>query len=188
MWTRQLLEDCRVRSPPELRRVVVAVDPPASSGPLADACGIVVAALGSDGRGYVLADESVQSLAPEQWARAVVASAERHAADRVVAEVNNGGEMVTAVMRSVSFSLPIKAVRAAVGKVARAEPVASLYTAGRVSHVGAFPALEDEMCGLMIGGSYAGPGRSPDRADALVWALTELLLGPVPKKPGVQIL
>jgi len=188
LWTRRLLEDCRVRNSPLLRRVVVAVDPPATSGSRADACGIVVAALGNDNRGYVLADDSIQGRTPEQWARAVVAAAERHAADRVVAEVNNGGEMVSSILRSVSCNLAIKPVRASVGKTARAEPVASLYMAGRVSHVGAFPALEDELCGLMVGGSYAGPGRSPDRADALVWALTELLLGPAPTKPGVQIL
>ena len=188
LWTRDLLESCRVRSAPELGRVVVGVDPPASSGARADACGIVVAALGNDGRGYVIADDSVQGRTPEQWARAVVAAAERHAAHRVVAEVNNGGEMVSTILRSVASNLPIKSVRASVGKTARAEPVASLYTAGRVSHAGAFPALEDELCGLMLGGSYAGPSRSPDRADALVWALTELMLGPVAAKPGVQIL
>ncbi len=188
LWTRQLLEDCRVRLEPGLRRVVVAVDPPASSGSRADACGIVVAALGNDNRGYVLADDSVQGCTPEEWARAVVAAAERHAADKVVAEVNNGGDMVISILRSVSSNLPVKSVRAAVGKTARAEPVASLYLAGRVSHVGAFPALEDELCGLMIGGSYAGPSRSPDRADALVWAMTELLLGPAVTKPGIQIL
>lgn len=188
LWTRALLEGCRVHRPPVFSRVIVGVDPPASSGSRADACGIVVVALGDDKRAYVIADDSIQGRTPEQWARAVVAAAERHTADRVVAEVNNGGEMVTSILRSVSSRLPIKAVRASVGKTARAEPVASLYTAGRVSHVGAFPALEDELCGLMTGGSYAGPGRSPDRADALVWALTELLLGPVPTKPGVQIL
>ena len=188
LWTRALLEDCRTGGLPLLRRVVVAVDPPASSGVRADACGIVVAGLGNDGRGYVIADDSIQGLAPEQWAAAVVAAAQRHDADRVVAEVNNGGDMVVSVLRAVASTLPVKPVRAAVGKVARAEPVASLYAAGRVSHVGAFPALEDELCGMMIGGDYAGPGRSPDRADALVWALTELLLGPAPNKPGIQIL
>lgn len=188
LWTRDLLEGCRVRIAPEFRRVVVAVEPPASSGSRADACGIVVAALGNDNRGYVLADDSIQGRTPEQWARAVVAATERYDADKVVAEVNNGGDMVVSILRSVSCNLPVKSVRASVGKTARAEPVASLYLAGRVSHVGAFPALEDELCGLMIGGSYAGPGRSPDRADALVWALTELLLGPAPTKPGIQIL
>jgi len=188
LWSRAMLEQCRVRTAPATRRVVVAVDPPASSGDRADACGIIVAALGSDGNGYVIADASVQGLPPEQWARAVVAAADRFDADRVVAEVNNGGDMVVAVLRSVSSTLPVKAVRAAAGKVARAEPVASLYTARRAFHVGAFPALEDELCGLMTGGRYAGPGRSPDRADALVWALTELLLGTASSVPLIRTL
>ena len=188
LWTRALIESCRVRARPALPRVVIAVDPPASSSAKADACGIVVAGLGDDGRAYVVADVSVQGLAPENWARTVVAAADRYRADCVVAEVNNGGDMVTALLRSVSSTLPVRAVRASVGKVARAEPVASLYAGGRVSHVGAFPALEDELCGLMIGGSYVGPGRSPDRADALVWALTELMLGPVVAVPAVRSL
>ena len=188
LWTRALLEQCRVRAVPSARRVVVGVDPPASSGDRADACGIVVVALGADGNGYVIDDASVQGLLPEQWARAVVAAADRHAADRVVAEVNNGGDMVVAVLRSVSSTLSVKPVRAAAGKVARAEPVASLYAAGRVFHAGAFPALEDELCGLMLGGAYAGPGRSPDRADALVWALAELLLGTTATTPLIRTL
>src|SRR3546814_15539595 len=103
---------------------------------------------------------------PEGWARAVAAAAGRWQADKVVAEVNNGGAMVTSVLRSVDPLLPVKAVRASHGKVTRAEPVAALYVQGRVSHVGCFPLLEDEMCGLMAGGGYAGPGRSPDRAGA----------------------
>lgn len=177
LWTRAMIEAARAPTVPALARVVVAVDPPASSGAHADACGIVVAALGSDGRGYVLADRSVQGATPDNWARAVVAAADEFGADRVIAEANNGGAMVVQVLRAVDAALPVKAVHASRGKVARAEPVASLYAAGKVSHVGAFPALEDEMCGLVIGGGYAGPGRSPDRADALVWALTELLLG-----------
>ncbi len=186
LWTRAMLEACRVRILPPLRRTVVAVDPPATSGARADACGIVVVALGYDGAGYVLDDASLQGASPEAWARAVVAAAERHAADRVVAEVNNGGEMVTSVLRTVSSTLPITAVRAAAGKVARAEPVASLYSTGRVHHVGVFPALEDEMCGLLIGGDYTGPGRSPDRADALVWGLHELMLGPAGAAPLIR--
>ena len=134
----------------------------------------------------MLGDASVTGGPPEGWARAVVAAAEYWAADRVVAEVNNGGDMVISVLRSINAALPVLSVRASRGKVARAEPVASLYGADRVSHVGAFPALEDQLCGFMASGVYAGPGQSPDRADALVWALTALMLGDRMPKPGVR--
>ncbi len=176
LWTRDLLERCRARHVPEkgLTRVVVAVDPPASAH--GDACGIVVAGLGADGRAYVLADASVEKMRPEGWARAVAGAAAAYGADRVVAEANNGGAMVESVLRAAEAGLPVKLVHASRGKAARAEPVAALYEAGRVAHRGAFPDLEDEMCGLIAGGGYEGPGRSPDRADALVWALTELML------------
>jgi predicted phage terminase large subunit-like protein len=177
LWNRDALEAVRVLEAPTLSRVVVAVDPPAGAGASSDACGIVVVGRGEDGQAYVLADRSVQGLSPEGWARAVVDAADAFQAERVVAEVNNGGAMVESVLRAVDAVLPMKAVRASRGKVARAEPVASLYEAGKVHHVGAFPRLEDEMCGLLAGGAYVGPGRSPDRADALVWALTELMLG-----------
>jgi len=186
LWTRAGFEAHRRREAPALVRTVVAVDPPASAGASADACGIVVAALGADGRGYVLADRSVQGLSPDNWARVVVAAADMFSADRVVAEVNNGGDMVGSVLRTVAPMLPFKPVRAALGKVARAEPVAALYGVGLVSHVGPLPALEDELCGLMTGGGFAGPGRSPDRADALVWALTELMLAKKTAAPGVR--
>ena len=183
LWTRDLIERCRVAHVPGggrdaealLHRVVVAVDPPASAG--GDACGIVVAGLGSDGRAYVIADASVAGLSPEGWARAVAGAAIAHGADRVVAEANNGGAMVESVLRAAEAGLPVRLVHASRGKAARAEPVAALYEAGRVAHRGAFPDLEDQMCGLVAGGGYEGPGRSPDRADALVWALTELMLG-----------
>ena len=176
LWCRSLLERCRENGAAlEHRRVVVAVDPPASAE--GDACGIVVAALGTDGIGRVLADASVEKATPERWARAVAATAQAWGADRVVAEANQGGAMVEAVLRAASVSLPLRLVHASRGKVARAEPVAALYEAGRVRHAGLFPALEDQLCGLMTGGEYRGPGRSPDRADALVWALTELMLG-----------
>ena len=177
LWTRNLIERGRVRSAPELRRVVVGVDPPASSGENADACGIVVAALGADGRAYVLADASVRSREPNGWAAAVVQACHGFGADRVVAEANNGGDMVEGVLKAVDAGLPVKLVRASRGKSARAEPVAALYTAGKASHAGAFPELEDEMCAMVVGGGYEGPGRAPDRADALVGALTELMLG-----------
>lgn len=175
LWTRALLETCRTDTAPDLVRVIVGVDPPASAG--GDACGIVVVGLGMDGRGHVLADASVEKAGPERWARAVANAAEVWNADRVVAEANQGGAMVGSVLRAARHALPLRLVHASRGKVARAEPVAALYEAGRVHHAGTFPALEDELCGLVAGGTYHGPGRSPDRADALVWALTELMLG-----------
>lgn len=186
LWNRAALDGGRVAVAPPPMRVVVAVDPPAGAGASSDACGIVVVAKGADGRGYVLADRTVQGLSPEGWARAVVAAAGDFAADRVVAEVNNGGAMVESVLRGVDAELPVKCVRASHGKVARAEPVAALYEAGRVSHVGAMAALEDQLVGMIAGGVYAGPGRSPDRADALVWALTELMLGGREARPLVR--
>ncbi|TCD06852.1 ATP-binding protein [Erythrobacteraceae bacterium CFH 75059] len=179
LWSRALLERCRAGAEPAggpPARVVIGVDPPASAA--GDACGIVVCALLSDGRARVLADCSVERARPDRWARAVAAAASAWAADRVVAEANQGGAMVEAVLRAADLALPVRLVHATRGKVARAEPVAALYEAGRVTHAEPFARLEDELCGLLTGGGYAGPGRSPDRADALVWALTELLLAP----------
>ena len=184
LWTRALLETVResAASSPAVR-VVVAVDPPASA--TGDACGIVVCALGEDGIARVLADASLEKPSPERWARKVAQVAAAWRADRVVAEANQGGAMVGSVLRAAEISLPIKLVHASRGKVARAEPVAALYEAGRVRHAGMFARLEDELCGLVSGGRYEGPGRSPDRADALVWGLTELLLGR-PSVPRVR--
>lgn len=176
LWSRAMLEECReaaASSPPA--RIVIGVDPPASAH--GDACGIVVVALGEDGIARVLADCSVEKASPERWARAVAQAAKVWGADRVIAEANQGGAMVASVLCAADISLPLKLVHASRGKVARAEPVAALYEAGRVRHAGQFPALEDELCGLIPGGRYEGPGRSPDRADALVWALSELMLG-----------
>ncbi|PTS81322.1 ATP-binding protein [Sphingomonas sp. HMWF008] len=174
LWSRSMLEACRVAAAPKLVRTVVAVDPPASAE--GDACGIIAVALGADGRGYVIEDATVRGLSPEGWARAVARCADRHQADRVIAEKNQGGNMVASVLRAADAALPLALVHASESKSKRAEPVATLYEAGKVSHVGAFPDLEDELCGFVIGGGYDGPGRSPDRADALVWALEELLL------------
>jgi phage terminase large subunit-like protein len=174
LWTRDMIEGSRVEAVPELRRVIVAVDPPASAG--GDACGIVCVGLGADDVGYVIEDASVSGLSPEGWAGVVADVAARQGADRVVAEANNGGDMVASVLRAADSGLPVRLVHASRGKVARAEPVAALYGRGRVRHVGAFPDLEDELCGMVTGGGYEGPGRSPDRADALVWAVTELML------------
>lgn len=173
LWPREMIERCRGELPERFDRVVVGVDPPAGAGPGTDACGIVVCArLGE--QFYVLADESVQGLSPDRWARAVVGAAARWEADRVVAEANNGGAMVGEVLRAADSGLAPKLVHASRGKVARAEPVALLFEAGRAFFCGAFPELEDELTGLQAGGGYEGPTRSPDRADACVWALAEL--------------
>ncbi len=180
LWTRSMIEAAReTGAVPCHARVVVAVDPPASA--TGDECGIVVAALGTDGIARVLADCSIARPSPDQWAAAVAEAATEWHADRVIAEANQGGAMVESVLRAANAGLPVKLVHASRGKVARAEPVAALYAAGRARHCGAFPRLEDQLCGLMTGGAYVCPaqahGRSPDRADALVWAMTELMLG-----------
>jgi phage terminase large subunit-like protein len=179
LWTRAMIEAARTAKTCDPVRVVVAVDPPAgaASGTGGDACGIVAAAIDGDGIVHVLEDASVADAAPEAWARAVTACAARHRADRVVAEKNQGGAMVRSVLEVADATMPLTLVHASRGKSARAEPVSALYARGRVKHHGAFPALEDELCGLVAGGGYEGPGRSPDRADALVWAVTELALG-----------
>lgn len=178
LWTRDLIERQRVKAGdplPPLTRVVVGVDPPASAG--GDACGIVAVGLGADGRAYVLKDASVSGLSPEGWAGAVADCAHAVGADRVVAEKNQGGDMVGSVLRAAERNLPLTLVHAARGKVARAEPVSALYESDRMRHAGAFPELEDELAGLATAGDYSGPGRSPDRADAMVWAATHLMLG-----------
>lgn len=173
LWRRDRLEALTVRLIEPLRRIVVAVDPPAGSG-AASVCGIVVAGLMDNGRAAVLADCSVEGKSPADWAGAVVAAFRRFEADRVVAEVNQGGDMVAAMLRSVDARLPLSLVRATRGKFLRAEPVAALYEQGRVVHAGRFVELEDQMCDF--GPEGLSSGRSPDRLDALVWALTALML------------
>lgn len=177
LWTRALVERCRVDADSIGKpvRVVIGVDPPATSH--GDACGIVVAALLRDGRLAVVEDVSVERAPPAVWAQAVAAAAARWGAERVIAESNMGGEMVTAVLAQADIALPVRTVHASVGKARRAEPVALAYERGQVVHAGVFEGLEDELCGLQVGGGYAGPGRSPDRADACVWALATLLEG-----------
>jgi phage terminase large subunit-like protein len=160
----------RGNRPAKFERVVVAVDPPASAH--GDACGIVVAGR-RDKTGYVLADRSARGLSPAGWARRVAETAVEFGADLVLAEANQGGEMVRTLLGQADCEPQIRLVHASRSKKARAEPVAALYEQGRVVHCGAFPALEEEMMAL---GSEAAGGRSPDRADALVWALTHLLL------------
>jgi phage terminase large subunit-like protein len=171
LWKRETIELSRRKVVPDLKRLVVAVDPPVTSTAKSNACGIVCVGLGVDGRAYVLEDASVKRMRPLQWAERVVAVYKRWAADRVVAEVNQGGEMVRELLAQVDATVPLKSVHATRGKRARAEPVAALYEQGRVSHVGGFAALEDEMCSAIGEGA-----KSPDRMDALVWAVIELML------------
>lgn len=187
LWTRGLIERCRVDADGigKVARVVIGIDPPATSH--GDACGIVVAAALRDGRLAVIEDASVERALPGVWAQAVAAAAARWGADRVVAESNMGGEMVASTLHAAEMTLPVRAVHASVGKARRAEPVALAYERGQVVHAGVFAALEDQLCGLQTGGGYAGPGRSPDRADACVWALAALLEGlRKGKEPGVR--
>lgn len=184
LWTRDVLERVRIRAAPDMKRIVIGVDPPASRG--GDACGIIAVGLGVDGKAYVLGDHSVKGRSPDGWARAVAAAALAWNADRVVAEANQGGDMIVSTLRAADVTMPVKKVHASRGKVARAEPVAALYEAGKALHAGGFPDLEDELCGLISGGGYEGPGRSPDRADALVWAMTELMLGKHSAEPRVR--
>lgn len=174
LFRRAEIEAARRSAAPELTRIVVAIDPPVTSGARADACGIVAAGRCAAGRAYVLADATVSGARPQEWARCAVRLFERVAADRMVAEVNQGGELVAELLRQIAPGLPLRLVHASRGKVARAEPVAALYERGLVAHVGALPALEDEMCDF--GHAGLSGGRSPDRVDALVWALTELML------------
>jgi phage terminase large subunit-like protein len=172
LFTRDAIEAGRVATAPEMARIVVAVDPPASRR--SGTCGIVAAGIGRDGIGYVLADVSVGAARPDQWAARAVALYRRLHADALVAEVNQGGDMVAAVIREVDAGVPVKDVRATRGKYLRAEPVAALYAQGRVRHVGAFAELEDEMADFGLDGLSSG--RSPDRLDAMVWAVTALML------------
>ncbi len=175
LWSRAMIEDQRVRRPPVLRRIVVAVDPAVADGTGGDECGIVAAGLGDDAHAYLLADRSGR-MSPERWARAAINLYRDHAADRLIAEANNGGELVRITMRAVDPRVPVRLVHASRAKQARAEPVAALYEQKRVHHVGAFSDLEDQLCNW----APLEGGPSPDRLDALVWALTELMLRPPP--------
>lgn len=182
LWKRNRIEELRVREHPDLKRIVVAADPAVKSPNEAKAkkgeldesvaeTGIIVAGLGVDNEGYVLADYSMQGK-PNEWANAIVTAYNLFRADRVIGEVNNGGDLVESNIRTAQKSIAFSAVHASRGKIIRAEPVSSLYEQGRVHHVGTFPDLEDQLCNWE-------PGmKSPDRLDALVWAFTELIVGP----------
>lgn len=175
LWSRAMIEAARVNAAPPLARIVVAVDPPASSTKGADACGLVAAGRAESGIIYVIADESAAGLSPAHWAAKAIALWRRLQADALVVEVNQGGDMVRAVIGEQDRNVPVIAVHAKRGKWLRAEPVAALYEQSRVKHAGIFPALEDEMCDFGLDGLSSG--RSPDRLDALVWAVTHLSFG-----------
>lgn len=192
LWTPAMLERARVLELPTINRIVVAVDPPVTAMKSSDECGIVV--VGADTRGeprdwraVVLEDASVKGASPEGWARAALAAMERHGADRLVAEVNQGGDLVERLVRMIDPQVPYRAVHATRSKMLRAEPVAALYEQGRVAHVRGLGALEDQMCRMTAQG-WQGQG-SPDRLDALVWALTDLMIAPLQAgRPSVRSL
>lgn len=192
LWSLDEIESYRVFQHPELKRIVVAVDPPASSGPDADECGILVVGIDFAERGrehgYVLADMSCQGLKPEGWAAEVRKAYKNYNADVVVAEVNNGGDMVESVIRSSDPGVPVRKVHATRGKVRRAEPVSLIYEQGRIHHVGHFGLLEDQMADFSLDFDNKTRGYSPDRVDALVWAVTELMVDEEAKKKRAGVI
>lgn len=173
LWTRDTIERARVRSAPELVRIVIAIDPATTSGEGSDDTGISAFGVGADGDGYVLADDTCH-LPPAQWAARSVMLFDRFEADKVIGEANNGGDMVEQTIRTDRKNIPYEKVHASRGKVARAEPVAALYEQGKIHHVGQFAALEDEMVNFVPGQLK----RSPNRVDALVWGASYLMLKP----------
>lgn len=170
LWNIDMINRSRVNNMPDMARIVVGVDPAVTSNDGSDATGIVAAGIGVNGDFYVLEDVSCEKASPYKWAKQVIELYHKYRADRVIGEVNNGGDLIEVNLRNVDRNVSFKAVRASRGKLARAEPVASLYEQGRVHHVGVFGKLEDEMCSF----NPATATSSPDRMDALVWAITEL--------------
>lgn len=172
LWRRSMIR--RVQQVPSLVRIVVAVDPAVTTETGSDETGIVCAGVDRSGNCYVLADESGRYRA-EDWARRAIAIYDSERADRIVAEVNQGGDLVENTIRAVRSNVPYRAVRAVRNKYVRAEPVAAMYERGKVFHLGQFDALEDQMCSFTTGFDRKAAGYSPDRVDALVWAITDLL-------------
>jgi phage terminase large subunit-like protein len=171
LWKRDLLEELRVSTYPELKRVIVAIDPATTSEEGSNETGIIVAGLGRDDHGYILEDKSLLA-SPNAWATEAVKAYRVHKADKIIAEANQGGDMIVTTIATIDKKVPVKKVHASRGKIIRAEPVASLYEKRLVHHVGSFPELEDQLC-------WWEPGMdSPDRLDALVWAISELMLEP----------
>jgi phage terminase large subunit-like protein len=181
LWLREWLDRDRVTVAPELKRIIVAIDPATSSSEGSDETGIIVAGVSGDGHGYVVDDLSGR-YQPPAWAAKAIEAYRHHQADRIVAEVNNGGEMVGATLRTVDPHLSFTAVHASRGKVIRAEPVASLYEQRKVHHVGTLAVLEDQLCAFTSDYDRSRGG-SPDRLDALVWALSDLMVKPLGMQP-----
>jgi phage terminase large subunit-like protein len=177
LWGYALLEGLRALKPPQMCRVVVAIDPAVTHGENADETGIIVAGTDEDGRGYVLADKTCK-LPANEWAKLAVRLYHEYKADRIVAEKNQGGDLVELTLRTIDPNIAYRGVHAKRGKYVRAEPIAALYEQGRVAHVGVFSSLEDQMC-RYVPDDFDG---SPDRVDALVWALTDLMLDWQPAK------
>jgi phage terminase large subunit-like protein len=178
LWTRALIERQRLPKdgkPREYAEIVIGVDPPARSGAKADECGIVAVGRTAPGIIHVLADLTSQGETPGEWSARVVATFRQFAANRVVAEINNGGEMVTQVLRQNDPNVPVRTVTATRGKFLRAEPIAAAYERGVVFHLGVFDKLEDQLCSLTSDFDARASGYSPDRADALVWAIADLI-------------
>jgi phage terminase large subunit-like protein len=178
LWSHGIIDAARQAAAPNLARIVVAIDPAATTGEDADETGIIVVGRDNQGHGYVLAEASGK-YQPIEWAKIAIAAYRKHHADRIVAERNNGGDMVEATIRMVDPNVPVTTVWASRGKVTRAEPVSALYEQGRMHHVGKFPQLEDQMTNFTADFDREKAGYSPDRLDALVWATTELLVEPM---------
>ena len=174
LWRRSMIQ--RVQKVPSLTRVVVAIDPAVTLEAGSDETGIIAAGVDAAGNGYVLEDGSAKRK-PEEWARQAIAMMKNFGGDRIVAEVNQGGDMVEYTIRAINPNTPYRAVRASRNKLTRAEPIAALYERGKVYHVGQFPELEDQMCSFTTGFDRKAAGWSPDRVDALVWAFTDLFPG-----------
>ena len=172
LWSRALLETARVKDTPYLTRIVVGIDPAVTSGEDSDSTGIVVAGMSADGHYYILADYTLKA-SPQVWAEKAVYAFELHKADRIIAETNNGGDLVVHLLQQVKNTIPVKKVTASRGKAVRAEPIAALSEQGKLHMVGYFTELEDELCEYEPGVS----AKSPDRMDAMVWAVTELSEG-----------
>ncbi|MEM6603124.1 MAG: terminase family protein [Pseudomonadota bacterium] len=198
LWNRADLDRQRIapeKRPEHFERIVVAVDPPVSNHEGSDECGIIVAGskpFEKDGqityKSYVLADYSVRGMSPHGWAEQVIRAYHDHQADRIVAESNQGGEMVQSILRSIDPHIPYRAVWARRGKITRAEPIAALYEQDMVHHVGYFPELEDQMCCFTLDNIFLPKARSPDRVDALVWAITELVFKAPHAIPNIHTL
>lgn len=186
LWTLTRIEDSRATEQPALKRIVVAIDPPAKSTEGSDECGIIAAGVDAIGHGYILVDASERGLSPKQWAEKAIALYHNLGADRIVAEVNQGGEMVENTLRQVDANIAYRGVHATKGKHVRAEPVSALYEQGKVHHVGVFKALEDQLCDFTADFDRTKAGYSPDRLDGLVWAITDLMLAPAASEPRIR--